>query len=59
MGPLLAGLGSPIRCVTSTTSYALMDGLVGNQLVSPSPDFDPSTAVTAMLRGLTTSHAHR
>ncbi len=59
MGPLLTELGSadPVRDVHHL--LALMDGLVGNQLASPSPDFDPSTAVTAMLRGLTTSHAHR
>ena len=59
MGPLLGELGSsdPTRDVHHL--LALMDGLVGNQLASPSPDFDPTTAVTALLRGLTSSHAHR
>ncbi len=57
MGPLLTEVGSsdPARDVVHL--LALMDGLVGNQLVSPSPDFDPTTAVTALLRGLTADHA--
>ena len=52
MGPLLAELGSshPSRDVHHL--LALMDGLAGNQLVSPMPDFDPTTAVVALLRGL-------
>jgi AcrR family transcriptional regulator len=57
MGPLLTELGSsdPARDVHHL--LALMDGLVGNQLASPSPDFDPATAVTALLRGLTADPA--
>ncbi len=52
MGPLLAELGSshPSRDVHHL--LALMDGLAGNQLVSPMPDFDPTTPVAALLHGL-------
>ena len=59
MGPLLTELGSsdPTRDVHHL--LALMDGLVGNQLASPSPDFDPTSAVTALLRGLTANPARR
>lgn len=53
MAPLLTQLGSfdPSRDVHHL--LALMDGLVGNQLASRRPYFDPTTAVTALLRGLT------
>ena len=59
MGPLLAELGSsdPARDVHHL--LALMDGLVGNQLACPAPDFDPTTAITALIRGLTANHARR
>ena len=52
MAPLLAELGSsdPTRHVHYL--LALMDGLVGNQLASHLPDFDPTTAVAALLHGL-------
>jgi AcrR family transcriptional regulator len=50
--PLLTALGSddPKRHVRYL--LALMDGLVGNQLVSPARGFDPAAAVAALLRGL-------
>ena len=53
MVPLLDDLGSsdPTRDVHHL--LALMDGLVINQLTSPRPDFEPTSAVTAMLNGLT------
>ena len=53
MVPLLDELGSsdPSRDVHHL--LALMDGLVINQLTSPRPDFDPTSAVTALLNGLT------
>ena len=59
MGPLLTELGSsdPSRDVHHL--LALMDGLVGNQLASPSPDFDPTSAVTALLNGLTAGNDKR
>ncbi len=52
MAPLLVELGSsdPARDVRHL--LALMDGLAGNQLVSPAPDYDPTTAVAALLHGL-------
>ena len=52
MAPLLAGLGSatPRRHVHQL--LALVDGLLGNQLVNPVSDFDPAAAVAALLRGL-------
>lgn len=52
MAPLLAELGSPNPSKHVHQLLALMDGLVGNQLVNPAPDFDPTTAVAALLRGL-------
>ena len=53
MVPLLTELGSsdPSRDVHHL--LALMDGLVINQLTSPRSDFDPTSAVTALLNGLT------
>lgn len=53
MAPLLAELGSadPPRDVHHL--LALMDGLVVNQLTSPRPDFDPASAIAALLSGLT------
>ena len=53
MAPLLDELGSsdPSRDVHHL--LALMDGLVINQLTSPRTDFDPTSAVTALLHGLT------
>lgn len=52
MAPLLAELGSPDPAKHVHQLLALMDGLVGNQLVNPGADFDPTTAVAALLRGL-------
>ena len=59
MAPLLDELGSsdPSRDVHHL--LALMDGLVINQLTSPRPDFDPTSAVSALLDGLTADAAHR
>ena len=53
MAPLLEELGSlePSRDVHHL--LALMDGLVINQLTSPRVDFDPTSAVTALLNGMT------
>ena len=53
MVPLLTELGSsdPSRDVHHL--LALMDGLVINQLTSPRSDFDPTSAITALLNGLT------
>ena len=53
MVPLLIELGSsdPSRDVHHL--LALMDGLVINQLTSPRSEFDPTSAVTALLNGLT------
>jgi DNA-binding transcriptional regulator YbjK len=52
LGPLLAALGSadPARDVHHL--LALMDGLIGLQLVNPVPSFDPSAAIAGLLRGL-------
>ena len=50
--PLLAGLGSATPREHVYQLLALMDGLVGNQLVNPMTDFDPAAAVAALLRGL-------
>ena len=52
LGALLAELGSPDPVGDVHHLLALMDGLVINQLTSPRPDFDPTRAVTALLRGL-------
>ena len=52
MAPLLAELGSSDPSSHVHHLLALMDGLVGNRLASPAPDFDPTTAVAALLRGL-------
>ena len=53
MEPLLDELGSfdPPRDLYHL--LALIDGLVGNQLTSPHPNFDPTAALTALLSGLT------
>ena len=53
MSPLLTELGAsdPARDVHHL--LALMDGLVINQLTSPRSDFDPTSAVAALLDGLT------
>ena len=52
MVPLLDELGSsdPPRDIHHL--LALMDGLVINQLTSPRADFDPTSAVSALLNGL-------
>jgi DNA-binding transcriptional regulator YbjK len=52
MEPLLAELGSPDARGDVRHLLALIDGLVGLQLANPRPDFDPATAVEALLRGL-------
>jgi DNA-binding transcriptional regulator YbjK len=52
MGPLLAELGSSRPSGDVRHLLALMDGLAGNQLVSPMADFDPAPAVAALLHGL-------
>jgi DNA-binding transcriptional regulator YbjK len=52
MAPLLAELGSSDPSGHVRHVLALMDGLVGNQLASPTPDFDPTTAVAALIHGL-------
>ena len=54
MVPLLDELGSsdPSRDVHHL--LALMDGLIINQLTSPRSDFEPTSAVTALLDGLRT-----
>jgi DNA-binding transcriptional regulator YbjK len=53
MAPLLSDLGSsdPSRDVHHL--LALMDGLVIDQLTSPRTDFDPTSAVAALLTGCT------
>jgi DNA-binding transcriptional regulator YbjK len=50
--PALAQLGSTDPAGHARRLLALMDGLVGHQLVNPRPDFDPSGALEALLRGL-------
>ena len=59
MVPLLIELGSsdPSRDVHHL--LALMDGLVVNQLTSRRSDFDPTSAVTALLNGLTAGNDKR
>ena len=52
MAPLLADLGLSDPSSHVRHLLALMDGLVGNQLATSTPDFDPGTAVSALLRGL-------
>jgi AcrR family transcriptional regulator len=52
MAPLLAELGSPDPDADVHHLLALLDGLVGNQLASGRDDFDPSTPIAALLRGL-------
>ena len=52
LGPLLAGLGSADPSSDVQNLLAFMDGLVGHQLASPQPDFDPAVAIAALLRGL-------
>jgi DNA-binding transcriptional regulator YbjK len=52
LAPALAQLGSRDPAGHVRHLLALMDGLVGHQLVNPRPDFDPSGAVEALLRGL-------
>jgi DNA-binding transcriptional regulator YbjK len=52
MAPLLAELGSTDPARDVQYLLALMDGLAGHQLVSPAVDYDPATAVGALLHGL-------
>ena len=52
MAPLLAELGSSDPSSHVHHLLALMDGLVGHQLVSPIKHFDPTAAVAALLHGL-------
>jgi AcrR family transcriptional regulator len=52
MAPLLAELGSSDPWGHVPHLLALIEGLLGNQLVTRAPDFDPATAVAALLRGL-------
>ncbi len=61
MAPLLDELGSSDPARDIHHLMALMDGLVINQLTSPRADFDPTTAVTALLHGLTglSARSHR
>lgn len=59
MAPLLAELGSADPPTHVRHLLALMDGLVGNQLATGAPDFDPTTAVAALLRGLLTPDDRR
>ena len=56
MEPLLGELGTSDPSNDVHHLLALMDGLVINQLTTPRPDFDPTRAVAALLRGLTDRH---
>jgi AcrR family transcriptional regulator len=56
MVPLLTELGTSDPSHDVHHLLALMDGLVINQLTSPRSDFDPATAITALLNGLTTDN---
>ncbi|WP_130334229.1 TetR/AcrR family transcriptional regulator [Micromonospora kangleipakensis] len=50
--PLVAALGSPDPPAHFRMLLSLVDGLLGNQLAYPEEDFDPETAISALLRGL-------
>lgn len=52
LAPMLAELGSSDPRRHLRHLLALIDGLVGNQIADPVADFDPATAVAALLRGL-------
>lgn len=52
LAPLLAEIGSPDPSRHVHHLLALLEGLVGNQLANPRSDFDPATAIAALLRGL-------
>ena len=52
MTPLLAEMGSSEPSTHLRHLLALIEGLVGNQLVHPHPGFDPATAIAALLHGL-------
>jgi DNA-binding transcriptional regulator YbjK len=54
--PALGSLGSRDPAADARLLLALMDGLIGHQLVNPRPDFEPSTAIEALLRGLISAH---
>ncbi|HCT81579.1 MAG TPA: TetR family transcriptional regulator [Micromonosporaceae bacterium] len=50
--PWVAQLGSKAPAQDYQTLLALIDGLLSNQLASPSPDFDPLPAIVTVLRGM-------
>ncbi|MET8837137.1 TetR family transcriptional regulator [Micromonospora sp. NPDC004540] len=50
--PLLAGLGSADPPAHFRMLLALVDGLFSNELACPEEDFDPESAVAALLRGI-------
>lgn len=52
MGPLLVELGSSDPSSHVHHLLALMDGLIGHQLVNPTAEFHPTAAVAALLHGL-------
>ena len=52
VAPLLAELGSADPPSHVRHLLALIDGLLDHQLARPVPEFDPTTAIAALLRGL-------
>jgi DNA-binding transcriptional regulator YbjK len=52
LSPALVELGSADPQHHARYLMALMDGLVGHQLANPQPDFNPASALAALLRGL-------
>lgn len=52
MGPLLTDLGSRNPEGDLRHLLALVDGLLGSQLIDPTPDFTPAPTIAALLHGL-------
>jgi DNA-binding transcriptional regulator YbjK len=52
LGPPLVDLGSEDVSSDLRHLLALIDGLLGAQLLDPAPDFDPAPPVAALLHGL-------
>ncbi|HEX6514937.1 MAG TPA: TetR/AcrR family transcriptional regulator [Nocardioidaceae bacterium] len=52
LAPLLTDLGSRNPAADLRQLLALVDGLLGSQLVDPTPDFTPAPAIAALLHGL-------
>ncbi|WP_367134448.1 TetR/AcrR family transcriptional regulator [Saccharothrix sp. HUAS TT1] len=50
--PLITRLGSTDPTADLALLLAVIDGLLANQLANPSPRFDPTVAVRAVLRGV-------